>query len=80
MDYLESALLNELIDLRYAALAIEKLGEYYNVRGRKVDINFIVLKYVHTQLGNYCEKEDVDGVRRMYDFLKNYGAALWSQL
>lgn len=25
-----------------------------------VDINFIVLKYVHTQLGNYCEKEDVE--------------------
>lgn len=79
-DYLESALFNELVDLRYAALAVEKLGEYYEVSGRMVDINFIVLKYVHTQLGNYCEKEDVEGVRRMYEFLKNYGTALWSQL
>ena len=80
VDYLESALFNELVDLRYAALAVEKLGEYYEVSGRMVDINFIVLKYVHTQLGNYCEKEDVEGVRRMYEFLKNYGTALWSQL
>ena len=80
VDYLESALFNELVDLRYAALAVEKLGEYYEVSGRMVDINFIVLKYVRTQLGNYCEKEDVEGVRRMYNFLKNYGAALWSQL
>lgn len=79
VDYLESALFNELVDLRYAALAVEKLGEYYEVR-RMVDINFIVLKYVHTQLGKYCEKEDVEGVRRMYNLLKNYGAALWSQL
>ena len=80
VEYLESALFNELVYLRYAALAVEKLGEYYEVEGRMTNINFIVLKYVHTQLGRHCENNDEEGIRRMYTFLKNYGAALWSQL
>lgn len=65
VDYLESALFNELVDLRYAALAVEKLGEYYNASGRMTDINFIVMKYVHARLEEYCEKDDVEGVRKM---------------
>lgn len=81
IEYLKSALFNELVDLRYATLAVEKLGEYYNgVSGRMADINFIILKYVHTQLGIHCENNDEEGVRKIYDFLENYGAALWSQL
>lgn len=31
-------------------------------------------------LKSCCENDDVEGVRRIYNFLNNYGEALWSQL
>lgn len=80
IKYLESALFNEFIDLRYALVAVEKLDEFYKVVGRMEDINYIVLKYVRAELKSSCENDNVEGVRRIYNFLNNYGEALWSQL
>ena len=80
IKYLETALFNEFVDLRYALVAVEKLDEFYKVVGRMEDINYIVLKYVCAELKSCCENDDVEGVRRIYIFLNNYGEALWSQL
>lgn len=80
IKYLESALFNEFVDLRYALVAVEKLDEFYKIVGSMEDINFIVLKYVRAELRSCCENDDVEGVRRIYNFLNNYGEALWSQL
>lgn len=38
------------------------------------------MQIVHNELMLSCEKNDEENVRKVLDFLRKYGGALWSQL
>lgn len=78
VEYLEKAVENEFVDLRYAAVAVDKLKEY--LRNHHESISDIVLQAVYNELKLSCEKNDEENVRKVLDFLRKYGDALWSQL
>lgn len=78
IDYLDKALNNEFVDLRYAAVAVEKLSEYLNEHNDGV--NDIILQLVRDALKVSCENNDEENICRVLSFLDKYGEALWSQL
>jgi len=78
MNYLNKALNNELVDLRYAGLAEEKLGEY--LAEHHEGINDVVLKALHYELKIACKNDDEEGVRKVLEYMRKYGEALWERL
>lgn len=78
INYLDKALNNELVDLRYAALAEEKLGAY--LAEHNEGINDAVLKMLHDELKTACANDDEEGVRKVLAYLWKYGEALWERL
>ncbi len=78
LGYLSDALFNKFVDLRYAVVAAEKLGEY--LANNHTNINDYVLQMVYDELKVSCENNDEDNVRRIYVFLWYYSDALWSQI
>lgn len=78
IKYLSSALCNEFTDLRYAGVAVEKLGKY--LTEHQEGINDSVLQLLYNEMKVSVEKDDEDNLRKVYMFLCKYEEALWSQL
>ena len=78
VDYLESAVENEFVDLRYAKRAVEELETYLEDKGETM--NDDVLESVYRKTKEACENQDDKMVGQILTFLQLYGDVLWSQL
>lgn len=78
IEYLENAVTNEFIDLRYADVALRKMEELLK---EDVDRKICVLiTEVHNDLKVACEKQDEELVKNVLEYFYKCGELIWHQL